>query len=126
MDRISLLKRQLAPLRGDKRIVAVLLFGSWARGEQKPLSDLDICVIPSAGADFEDVVRITPAVDADVSYFYNLPLHVRERVLSEGKPLLMNDREAFLEAKVRAVVEYLEFKPLRERLINAMLARGVF
>jgi predicted nucleotidyltransferase len=126
MDRISLLRRQLAPLKGDKRIVAVMLFGSWARNEQKALSDIDVCVIPARGIALDTLVGLTPPLDTDVSYFYNLPLHVREKVLSEGKPLLMNDREAFLETKVRAVVEYLEFKPLRERLISAMLSKGVF
>lgn len=120
------LKKRFSALQGDRRIVAVVLYGSWARGEQKPLSDMDVCIIPAADVDFEDIVRITPVVDADISYFYNLPLQVRERVLAEGEPLIINDHDAFAEIKTRTVLAWLDFKPVRERLINAMLAKGVF
>lgn len=125
-SRIATLKKRFSAIKGDRRIVAVLIFGSWARGEQKPLSDVDVCIIPAADTDFEDVVRMTPPVDADISYFYNLPLQVRERVLAEGKPLMINDRDAFAEIKARTVLAWLDFKPVRERLMNAMLAKGVF
>jgi len=126
MDKIALLKRKLKPLAGDRRIIAVMLFGSWARGEQKKLSDIDICIIPARGVGLETLMGISPDVDADVSYFYNLPLHMRHRVLAEGKPLLVNDEREFAEAKSRAVLEWLDFKPVRERLLRAMVARGVF
>jgi len=126
MGKIALLKRKLKPLAGDKRIIAVMLFGSWARNEQKKLSDVDICIMPARGVGLDILVAISPDVDADVSYFYNLPLHMRHRVLAEGKPLLVNDEREFAEAKSRAVLEWLDFKPVRERLLRAMVARGVF
>jgi predicted nucleotidyltransferase len=125
-SRTAKLKKLFSAIKGDRRIVAAVLFGSWARGEQKPLSDLDVCIIPAADADFEEIVRITPAVDADISYFYSLPLQARERVLAEGKPFIINDRDAFAEIKTRTVLAWLDFKPVRERLMNAMLAKGVF
>lgn len=126
MDKLLSLKRKLGTLKGNKDVVAVLLFGSWARGNQQPLSDIDVCIIPSKNVALERLLDITPLVEADVSYFYYLPLHVRERVLAEGKPLIINDRQAFAEVKSRTVLQYLDFKPVRGRLIKAMLAKGVF
>ncbi len=126
MGKISVLKKQFAVLKGNKKIVAVIFFGSWARREQKPLSDIDVCVIPSKGVTLDELMAAVPLVEASVSYFYNLPLHVRKSVLEEGKPLLVNDFAAFAEAKTRTVIEYLDFNPVRERMIKSMLAKGVF
>ena len=126
MNRLDIVKKKLRTLKSDERIVAVILFGSWARNSQRTLSDIDICVIPAKDVSFDTLVRIMPDIDADVSYFYELQLHLRQKVFSEGKQILVNDKAALAETKSRTALAYMDFNPVRERLIRAMLAKGGF
>ncbi len=47
MDIKEDLAREFSFLKGRKDILAVLLFGSYARREATPRSDIDICVVAS-------------------------------------------------------------------------------
>jgi len=38
-------QRVLAEVQQHPKVVAIFLFGSWARGEQMPISDVDIAVL---------------------------------------------------------------------------------
>jgi predicted nucleotidyltransferase len=67
-------------------ITAIFLYGSVARGEEKPLSDIDICVVAPKGISRTDKERILvhafPKID--ITLFWDLPLPIRFRVLREG------------------------------------------
>ena len=126
MDTLSSIKKQLAPLRGDKRVVAVILFGSRARGEARPLSDVDICILAQEGIPIGKLLDLTPSVDADVSYFNNLPISMRQKVISEGKIIINKDPRALAKMTLRTISAYLDFNPLRERMLRAIVSKGVF
>ncbi|MDD1670083.1 MAG: nucleotidyltransferase domain-containing protein, partial [Methanomicrobiales archaeon] len=72
-----------------EKVVAILLYGSVARGEEKPLSDIDLCVVTERGihrAERERIlVHASPTLD--ITLFWDLPLPIRFRVLREGKLL---------------------------------------
>jgi uncharacterized protein len=70
-------------------VIAIFLYGSVARGEEKPLSDIDLCVVTRRGisrAEKERVlVHASPTLD--ITLFWGLPLPIRFRVLKEGQIL---------------------------------------
>ena len=111
-----------------------VLFGSHAQGQVHAGSDVDIAVAlaPGSGSASRlghlaaDLERIAGApVDLVVLAEAGPPL--RYRVLWQGEPLQIGDRRAFVTAKARALVEYLDFKPIEDRCAQGVLeaaARG--
>jgi predicted nucleotidyltransferase len=93
----------------DKRVKAVYLFGSQVSGKAHKLSDIDICIITDK--DIENVNY--PITDnLDVSFFHLLPLAIQYRVLKEGKPLVIKDKEFIYNLKIKTLQKYLDIKPL--------------
>jgi len=98
-------------------VKAVILFGSYARGEQKPLSDIDICVVTEQT--ISDALKANIASLAseqvELSFFWDLPPMVRYNVLRDGKMLLSRDREFMHDAVVATMSEYLDFQHIIKR-----------
>jgi len=106
-----------------KGVQAVILFGSYARGEQKLISDIDICVIADKKIPEKTKAEIASfsSKKLDVSIFWDLPPSVRFRAIKEGKVLSSVGREFLHEAEVRTVLEYLDFKHILDRNIYRVL-----
>jgi predicted nucleotidyltransferase len=70
-------------------VIAIFLYGSVARGEEKPLSDIDFCVVTRRGISRGEKERILvhASPTLDLTLFWDLPLPIRFRVLREGKLL---------------------------------------
>jgi len=68
------------------KVIAIFLYGSVARGEEKPLSDIDICVVTAKGISRAEKERILvhASPSLDLTLFWDLPLPIRFRVLREG------------------------------------------
>jgi len=107
----------LAHARADADVVAVMLFGSAARGEAA--RDLDVAVVlrPDVAATFEKSIEYAAWSSGrrhegiDASVFQELPLYVRERVLSDGRALLVNDADALCEIAFATLREWATFRP---------------
>jgi len=71
------------------RVIAIFLYGSVARGEKKPLSDIDMCIVTGKEIHRTEKERILThaSADLDLTLFWDLPLPIRFRVLREGKLL---------------------------------------
>jgi predicted nucleotidyltransferase len=71
-------------------VIAVFLYGSVARGEEKPLSDIDLCVVTGRGIPRAKKERILSHASPtlDITLFWDLPLPIRFRVLREGRLVL--------------------------------------
>jgi len=102
----------------DSRLLAVVLFGSQARGEALSGSDVDLCLIldpQRVDADTATAVRLeylegTPA-PFDVQVYQSLPLYVRRRVLAEGKVLFCRDEDALYAVAYRTIRAFEDFRP---------------
>lgn len=123
--KISLEKRMravVAALRKTKAVKTIILFGSYARGEQKPLSDIDICVITER--DIPDALKTHIASFAsdgvEISFFWDLPPFIRYNALRDGKILLNRDKKFTHNAVVATMSEYLDF----QHIIKRNLARA--
>ncbi len=108
----------VAEAREDPDVLAVVRFGSTARGLSG--RDVDVCVVlheKPRGEPFDVHLRYSAHASGkrheglDVSVFQSLPLYVRERVIAEGVPLLVKDREAFFALVRRTYQEWETFRP---------------
>ncbi len=76
-------------LKSHKAVHRIILFGSSAREEAAPDSDINICIIETPGCTLTlpvklRITRELPGI-VDVSCFHNLPLDLRQSVLREGE-----------------------------------------
>ncbi len=124
MDASNLLERLLDRAESDPAVLAVLLFGSRARGQAVTGSDVDVCLIlqPDAPANPTEV-RLTyvSSFDLDIQVFQALPLYVRSRVLKEGQVLVAKDEDALYELAIRTAKAFEDFKPQYRRYVEAVL-----
>jgi len=96
-------------IKSHPNVIAIYLFGSHAKGEATPLSDIDIAVIlenptPESEADIGSL----SSPEIDVVLFHRLPLHIRYEVFKYGKEIFVRDEEKLLEIKLRVMREYLD------------------
>jgi predicted nucleotidyltransferase len=122
------LERLVAAARGDSQVLAVLLFGSQARGTAHEGSDVDVCLMLEPGtASALDASRkrldYLAQGDLDVVVFQQLPLHVRSRVLKEGTVLFSRDEDRLYELAIRTARAFDGFKHHQRRYLEAV-ARG--
>jgi len=128
MDAERQLARLVALARDDREVLAVILFGSRARGDDHAGSDVDVCLVLGPGrrdasAIGHILLAYASAVDLDVQVFERLPLYVRRRVLKEGRVLFVRDEDALYDVAFRMVRAYESFRP-RYQAYLAEVARG--
>lgn len=99
-------------LKKNLYIDAIYLFGSYATGNARPFSDIDICVITNKDIpkDEKESILSNSSKKIDISLFYDLPLNIRFRVIKDGKLLYRRDELLTHRTKVKTVNEYLDFK----------------
>ena len=107
----------LTKARKDVDVVAVFLFGSRARGEYVPDSDIDVCLVLRPGnygptALHKKRLSYLKESNADVHIFSQLPLYIRRRVLKEGKILLCQDDDLLYEIAFRTAQAFDDFRHL--------------
>jgi predicted nucleotidyltransferase len=100
----------IEPLKKNRDVISIYLFGSYARGREKPFSDIDICVIAAKGADRDEILSHS-SKKIDISIFHDLPLSMRFRVLKEGRLLFLRDELKLHRIIVATIGSYLDFKP---------------
>ncbi len=119
--------KQLKPLiqkaKKDKDIVAVMLFGSAARGEK--YRDIDVALVLRAGMDSGSMFDkrldyLKEFSNLDIQIFNQLPLYIRQRILKEGKILLQNDTDALYDIAFDTIRAYEDFKPIYEGYLEAI------
>ena len=101
--------------RKDPNVLALLLYGSAARGENCPASDMDLCLVltlrvRSALALSQKKLEYTARFPFYISIFQQLPLYVRPRVLREGKVLYCRDTDTLYEVAFATIREFGDFE----------------
>jgi predicted nucleotidyltransferase len=126
MDRLRSL------LESEPRIAYALLFGSRARQRVNVHSDTDVAVALTRGASLSvreigDLVSRLETVaggPVDLVLLDEAPPGLAYRIFRDGRVLLERDRKALVERKARAILEYLDFKPVEEMFTRAVLGAG--
>jgi predicted nucleotidyltransferase len=97
-------------LRARKEVLAIIIFGSVARGRARPFSDIDLCVVTRSH--LPEHVRLDlqsfGSRKIEVNIFSQLPLPVRFRVIREGRLVYCEDRLALHRIIAETTRQYLD------------------
>jgi len=123
----SVLERLIARAQADEAVLAVMLFGSEARGEATSASDVDICLVlqpRAAERKAEKRLEYLGEFDLDLHVFQALPLPIRRRVLKEGRILLTKDEDALYDLALRTAKAFDDFRHIYEAYLEAIANGG--
>ncbi len=108
-------------LGAEPRVAYALLFGSFARGTASAHSDLDIAIgCPGARFTVLELGDLVGRLEAAAGRTVDLVLldeaaaGLAYRVFRDGKVLLERDAAALANRKARAILEYLDWKPVED------------
>jgi uncharacterized protein len=121
-------------------VVAAYLFGSQARGEAGPLSDVDLAVWlddhPEPGRRLSrqlalsaDAASLLGTDEVELVVLNGAPPLLAQRVIRDGKLLAERSAPARVRLETEAIIRYLDTIPLREELGRGLarrLAEGTF
>ncbi len=123
-------------LEAEPDVAYALLFGSSIRGTAHAGSDADIAIALRAGA-ARDVrslgglaARLESAIGRpiDLVLLDEAPAPLAYRIFRDGQLLVERDHGALVARKARALLDYLDFKPVEQRcaegILRAAAARG--
>ena len=120
MQQINPIIRELS-LKDD--VIALVIFGSVARGQARSISDIDLCIVTpkdlSQSSRWDLLSYGTEKID--VNLFCDLPITIRLRVIREGRVMFCKNALLFHRIKAETVREYLDIAPLiRRHCLHAM------
>lgn len=121
-----------AQLKEDQDIAALFLFGSFATGNLKPLSDLDFGLLLSDRMDkasrfqklldllgfFNDFFKTD---EIDLIDMRDVPARIAFNILKTGKLLFCRDPSALIDFQEDTVRKHLDFKYVRARFDEVFL-----
>ena len=121
----DLIESTVNDLRKIKDVKAVILFGPHATGKQKPISDIDICVLTDKRIPDKTKAKIHAHASrkVEISLFWDLPPTVRYAALKEGKTLFSRDGNLMHNATIETMSEYLDFKHIIDRNIARVFGK---
>jgi predicted nucleotidyltransferase/predicted transcriptional regulator len=131
-ERVSDLAGAFFRARDD--VEAAWLFGSVARGDAGPLSDIDIAVLPVGRLSADERWRLRldlagrlPGVfgvaEVDVVVLPEVSVLLGHRALVQGRRVWGEHSRAAAEAEIRAANEYWDFEPVRRMQDQALTER---
>jgi predicted nucleotidyltransferase len=116
------LNQIIEKIKSIKEVVAIVVFGSYADGKVKEMSDIDIAVIvQNADKHIEADIGSMYSPKFDVVLFHRLPLHIQYEVLKNGNVIFCRNEEEFFEIKRNVLREYLEMSAMYERIKRRVL-----
>jgi len=122
-EKLNAFKAALEKYSSD--VVVVYLFGSSARRETKPLSDIDIALLLNDNFDEQnneqsieariliDAMKMMETEKIDMINLNHAPLHIRYGVLKDRKILYCSDHTKRVDFETSVVMEYLDFAHIR-------------
>jgi predicted nucleotidyltransferase len=123
-------------LEAEPDVAYALLFGSRARGTERADSDADVAVelTPGAARDVRALgglmARLSSAVGrpVDLVLLDEATPSLAYRIFHDGQLIIERDHARLVARKARAILDYLDFKPVEERcaagILRAAAARG--
>jgi uncharacterized protein YutE (UPF0331/DUF86 family)/predicted nucleotidyltransferase len=135
MLRPPVLENAIPVISAIDAIDAVYCFGSTARDNRTPLSDVDLAVLLAPHIPAPEYGRLKTAIltqlmetlrtdRVDLVLFNQAPPLLAYNVLREGKVIFCRDSESRHRFEVQAIQRYLDTLPLRAALDFALVRRG--
>jgi predicted nucleotidyltransferase len=125
-------ERLRSVLEADPRIAYGILFGSRGRGSAHERSDTDLAVglVRDARLSVIELGDLLSHLEAAVGGPVDLVLldeagpGLAYRVFRDGQVVFERDRGALVARKARAILEYLDFRPIEDTFTHAVLGAG--
>ena len=116
-------------LQDEPALAYALLFGSNARGTERVDSDADIAIElePGASRDVQTlgslVARLSSAAGraVDLVLLDEAAAPLAYRIFRDGRLLVERNHGALVARKARALLDYLDFKPIEDRCAAGVL-----
>ena len=121
--------RLLQKVEADDRVLALILFGSAARAEETPGSDVDYCLVllPAKYGPVE-LSRIKldylSQFEADIHVFQQLPMYIRKRVLRDGKVVFCRDTDALYDVAFTFIREHADYEHIYRDYLGELSRAG--
>lgn len=117
-----------AVLRQEPSVAYAIVFGSSARGTSHRNSDLDVAVGLTRRLDVRQLGDLIGRLESasgcpvDLVSMDEASIALAYRIFRDGVVIFERDRPALVERKARAVLEYLDFKPIEDICTRGVLA----
>jgi predicted nucleotidyltransferase len=123
-------------LEAEPGVAYALLFGSRARRSGHPHSDIDVAIqlAPGVARDVQALGRLVARLESaagrpvDLVLLDEAPPPLAYRIFRDGRLLVERDHQALVARKARAILDYLDFKPVEDLcaagVLRAAVARG--
>ena len=114
-------------LSREPEIIAGYIYGSYARAESGPQSDLDLAVLLPPGTHLVDKLALMAALsrqvhrEVDVVNLREAGLDLIREVLRDGHKLFDRDKDHTLAWEAERMTDYSEFNPRRAELLDMYL-----
>ena len=113
----------------DQRVLAVILFGSIARGQAQEGSDTDTCLVLCPGSYTplqlsKTKLEYVQDFNQDVQIFQQLPLYIGKRVLEDGKILYSTDMDRLYEVAFDFIREYADYEHIYRDYLGELSRAG--
>ncbi len=127
-----MIERLRSVLEADSRVAYAILFGSRGRESAHARSDTDVAIGLSRGAalsaaeagDLLSRLEAAVAGPVDLVLLDEAGPGLAYRVFRDGRVIFERNRLALVERKARAILEYLDFRPVEEIFTRAVLGAG--
>jgi predicted nucleotidyltransferase len=115
------IKDIIKEVKKNKKVLAVYQFGSSITGKANSLSDIDICIIGNLSENDKSRIFSHCTEKIDLSFFSELPIWIKARIFSEGKPLFISNEKKIKEIKFITLMNYLDFKHILDLMMRKVL-----
>ena len=116
-------------LEVDSRVRLAYVFGSWAEGKATSRSDVDVAIYVSGDLGWRDYVALKNKLEdatgraVDLIVLNNAPPALAYRVITQGEPILITDRNLMADVETRIMREWLDLKPRLEAYFDTRVRR---
>ena len=128
-DRSDGEKRLLQKVEADGRVLALILFGSAARAEETPGSDVDYCLVLLPGK-YKPVelsrikLEYLSQFEADIHVLQQLPMYIRKGVLRDGKVVFCRDMDALYDVAFTFIREHADYEHIYRDYLGELSRAG--
>lgn len=117
----TILGKLQGKMENDPDVLAIILYGSYARGEKA--RDVDLCLVlfpEKTQNGLNKRIEYSYYDLIDVQVFQDLPLYMRPRILQEGKILHVKDEDLLYDVAIQTAKEYELYRPRYEMYLDSI------